>query len=382
MIDDLLDTLDRLGCSVVAYADDVLLLIEGNSRAELERFGTECMQEVVAWGNDVGVCVSKEKTACMLLKGKLSAGRPPIVRFDNANCRYVTSIKYLGISVGERMSFVPHLAALRQKIVNVVGSLRRVLRKNWGLNSRTIRILFRGLFESCVMFGSPAWYEVLKFGYGVGAVNRCQRVALYGCLRVCRTVSTDAMQVLMGELPWDLVALRRAAMYKYKKAIPFQELDPITNDECVGKSRTAVFQLIDDKLNATWQRRWDESEKGRTTYAFIQCVNFRSMNVDFDFGLQLGYLLTGHGSMNDYLYGINRANTSDCPCGSEKEDWRHILLECMLYEDIRTLNEWGIIFVNGVVDVSQALQCKVRVDSLNRFASEVFARRVALVDGV
>lgn len=379
MLDDLLDTLDGLGCKVVAYADDVLLLIEGNTRNQIEHFGEQCMQEVVAWGNDVGVSVSKEKTACMLLKGELR-GRAPIVRFENAKCGYVKSIKYLGISVGERMSFKPHLAAVRQKIVNVVGSLRRVLRKNWGLNFRTIRIISRGLFESCAMFGVPAWYEMLRFGYGVEAINRCQRVALYGCLRVCRTVSTEAMQVLMGETPWDLVALRRAAMYKYSKAIPFTGIDPITADECVGKTRNEVRQLVDDRLNTTWQRRWDESDKGRTTYAFIQCVNFRSMHADFDFGLQLGYLLTGHGSMNAYLSGINRANTAECLCGSVREDWKHILVECMLYEDIRKLDEWGIIVENGNVDVSNALQTNVRVASLNQFASEVFARRVALVE--
>lgn len=278
------------------------------------------------------------------------------------------------------MSFVPHLAAMRRKIVNVVGSLRRVLRKNWGLNSRTIRILFRGLFESCVMFGASAWYDVLRFAYGVDGVIRCQRVALYGCLRVCRTVSTEAMQVLMGETPWDLVALRRAAMYKYRKAIPFTGLDPITNDECLGMSKAEVRKFIDDKLNVMWQQRWDDSEKGRTTYAFIQCVNFRSENVFFDFGLQLGYLLTGHGSMNRYLHGINRSNTAECLCGSVYEDWKHILVECMLYEDIRKLDEWGIIVGNGRVDVSNALQTNVRVESLNRFASEVFARRVALID--
>lgn len=379
MLDDLLDTLDRLGCKVVAYADDLLLLIEGTSRAELEQFGTVCMQEVVAWGHDVGVKVSREKTACMLLKGKLSAGRPPIVRFEDANCRYVTSIKYLGVSLGERMSFVPHLEALRLKITRVVGTMRRVLRKNWGLNSKTIRVISKGLFESCVMFGAPAWHDVLKFRYGRESINRCQRVALYGCLRVCRTVSTEAMQVLMGETPWDLVALRRTAMFKYRKAIPFSGIDPVTNDECVGMSRSEVRELIDSKLNATWQSRWDISDKGRTTYAFIQCVNFRSENEYFDFGLQLGFLLTGHGSMNGYLNGINRANTAECLCGYANEDWKHILTECILYEDIRMLNEWGIIVGGGRVDVSQALQSNVRVQGLNRFASEVFARRVALL---
>lgn len=69
-------------------------------------------------------------------------------------------ISYLGISIGERMPFALHVEALRQKIADVVGSLRRVLKKSWGIKCRTVRILFRGLFESRLMLGASAWYEV------------------------------------------------------------------------------------------------------------------------------------------------------------------------------------------------------------------------------
>lgn len=37
--------------------------------------------------------------------------------------------------------------------------------------------------------------------YGRELINRCQRVVMYTCLSVCRTVSTEAIQVYMGGLP-------------------------------------------------------------------------------------------------------------------------------------------------------------------------------------
>jgi len=41
MMDDLLWRLRGAGCKVVAYADDLLLIVEEQSRVELERMGTE-----------------------------------------------------------------------------------------------------------------------------------------------------------------------------------------------------------------------------------------------------------------------------------------------------------------------------------------------------
>ena len=56
-------------------------------------------------------------------------------------------------------------------------------------------MIYKGLMVACASFG------VLRFGYMGELVNRCLRSVLYWCMVFCRTVSTDAMQVLIGELP-------------------------------------------------------------------------------------------------------------------------------------------------------------------------------------
>lgn len=79
-------------------------------------------------GTKVGVSVSKEKTVCMLLKGSMAETRCPNERVNDVCVKYVTCVRYLGVWMGERMSYKPHLVRMRQKCVNVVGKLRRVLR--------------------------------------------------------------------------------------------------------------------------------------------------------------------------------------------------------------------------------------------------------------
>ena len=68
---------------------------------------------------------------------------------------------------------------------------------------------------------------MLEKGYGRRTLEICERVALYRCLKVCRTVSTEAMEVLMGELPWMFAA--RIA-YRIKKGM----IDDVVL-ECVSR---------------------------------------------------------------------------------------------------------------------------------------------------
>ena len=65
MMDELLWKLDERGCKCVAYADDLLLIVEGQSRVEIERKGTDWMEIVSEWGENVGVGVSEAKTVTM-----------------------------------------------------------------------------------------------------------------------------------------------------------------------------------------------------------------------------------------------------------------------------------------------------------------------------
>lgn len=193
MMDELLWRLRGSGCKVVAYADDLLLVVEGQSRVEIERMGTEWMRMVHEWGVKVGVSVSEEKHAvCMLMKGSMAVTRRSSVRVNDVNIKYVSSVRYLGVWMGERMSFKPHLVCLRKKCVNVVGKLRHVMRSEWGLRKRAVRVLYKGLFSACVMYGASVWCGVMRFGYARDMMNRCQRVVLYACLNVCRSVGGDA----------------------------------------------------------------------------------------------------------------------------------------------------------------------------------------------
>jgi len=80
-------------CALSAFADDLLLFVDGNCRADLERKGEHIV------GAEVVVSVLSRNTAIMLLKGQLSRTRRPTVRFAGASIPYVTKCRYPGILV-------------------------------------------------------------------------------------------------------------------------------------------------------------------------------------------------------------------------------------------------------------------------------------------
>ena len=348
MMDSLLGQLEPL-CKCCAYADDLLLLVEGRSRFELERAGGQFLEIVNSWGLGVGVDISMDKTVTMLLKGRLSPVRPPIVRVNGVSIRYVTQVKYLGLTMTERMCFTPHLAILKERLQAVVGKVRRILRSDWGLGRRAVRTIYRGLFVACATYGAAIWWESAMTVSGRRKLLSVQRCMMLACLPVCRTVSTDAMQVLLGAPPLDLIVVQRAVAFRLRRGLSVSLLrnDWISDDDVEREGYLGSKRLLDDRVRSRWQDRWDNSPNGRVTYEYIRDVRFVEGNPDFRFCLSLGFLLTGHGPLNAFLHQRHLSDRSGCLCGARCEDWVHLIAECPMYSDIRDLGGMGISWTDG-----------------------------------
>ncbi|KAH8413913.1 hypothetical protein KR222_006340, partial [Zaprionus bogoriensis] len=309
------------------------LLVEGGSRLELERTGAELMFIVAAWGAGVGVSVFISKTDVMLVKGKLSPNRRPWVRLAGVRLPYVDKYRYLGITVGERLSFIPHIASLRDRLAGVVGVLARVLPVNWGVSPRAKRTIYSGLMVPCALFGASVWYAVaMRQKEARRRLLSCQRLILIGCLTVCRTVSTVALLVLTGAPPFDLNAKKLAISFKLKRAYPLEEHDWLYGQDLTSLGWRQKMALLNESMLQEWQGRWDNSDDpGRVTHLFFPEARFVFSRRDFGFSLHAGFLLTGHGSLNAFLHSRGLSETPACRCGAVCEDWLHVLCVCPLY---------------------------------------------------
>ena len=74
----------------------------------------------------------------------------------------------------------------------------------------------------------------------------------------------------------------------------------------------------------------------------------------FTFSLSLGFLLTGHGSLNSFLHKSGLSESENRMLGLGPEDWRLLLTTCPLYADLSNLEVMGIIETEAMVDFSRA----------------------------
>lgn len=98
------------------------------------------------------------------------------------------------------------------------------------------------------------------------------------------------------------------------------------------------------ELTSNWQLRWSKYGKGLVTYEYVKGLSARGDSV-LDFGLDMGFLLTGHGRSKDFLFSRSLALSQGCVlCGADSKDWFHDLSVCSAYCDICNLNDLGGCF--------------------------------------
>ncbi|GBP23613.1 Retrovirus-related Pol polyprotein from type-1 retrotransposable element R1 [Eumeta japonica] len=78
LLDDLLRLPFPAGVKVVAYADDVTVLVEAPSRSEIEGRSQAALNLIREWGGRNRLSFSPTKSCSMTVKGRLQ--KPPVVR--------------------------------------------------------------------------------------------------------------------------------------------------------------------------------------------------------------------------------------------------------------------------------------------------------------
>ena len=85
--------------AAIAYADDLLLLVEGETRSKLETKSCRVMAVVDSWCKAAKLKIVTQKTTYLLMKGSLM--RDPIIKLGNDSIHRRVTTKYLGVHLDE-----------------------------------------------------------------------------------------------------------------------------------------------------------------------------------------------------------------------------------------------------------------------------------------
>lgn len=201
--------LDMGGVEIVAYADDAVIIVDADTRNDVERRLVDVAERLWSWTDSIKLKLSLEKTVVMKLKeNKINSGkaqkksdkkRKLVVRVRGRRLENVTEVKYLGVWIGEGMKCDRHVAEIGTKVIDLVSMFAREMRVEWGLTSKTLYKLYRLVIQPGMLYGVEFWgEEMLRRRLIRDRWNAVQRKVVMKMIRAYRTVSGDAVCVVAG----------------------------------------------------------------------------------------------------------------------------------------------------------------------------------------
>jgi hypothetical protein len=189
--------------------------------------------------------------------------------------------------------------------------LRAASSADWGLRQSTSAVIYRAVFLPRITYAAEIWSKGVLTAKAIKLLGSKQRRALLSLTGAYRTTSTDALQVVAGQMPLDL-EIRWHVVRTNRKA-----------------GRISEEEMRDqwDRLLDVWQDRWDVSEKGRWTHSMIPDIR-RRLELPLEVDHYVCQFLTGHGDFNAKLTSFALRGTGGCRCGTEDETVDHVLYRC------------------------------------------------------
>jgi hypothetical protein len=223
----------------------------------------------------------------------------------------VSSVRYLGVELDSRRNFWAHVKSVAGKSDLLYSRLRAASSADWGLRQSTSAVIYKAVFLPRITYAAEIWLEGAKAVRAIKLLGSKQRRALLSLTGAYRTTSTDALQVVAGQLPLDL-EIRWQVVRKSRKA------GLISEEEMRDQW---------DRLLVIWQDRWDISEKGRWTHSMIPDIR-RRLELPLEVDHYVCQFLTGHGDFNAKLSSFALRGSGTCRCDTEDETVDHVLYRC------------------------------------------------------
>lgn len=124
--------------SIQAFADDLTILVRGRSRMILEQEAAKALDIIYDWSIQNELTFSHDKCEFINL-GNAYRNRPPVIRMNGHSIKRVQQSKFFGVIFDNKLSFIPHLKAVKQKVQKLTTALGKFTGTDWGMTPKHLR---------------------------------------------------------------------------------------------------------------------------------------------------------------------------------------------------------------------------------------------------
>ncbi|XP_011267654.2 uncharacterized protein LOC105258217, partial [Camponotus floridanus] len=324
------------GCRVVCYADDTIVLAEGDDWGEAAATASLAVACVARAIRALGLRVAPQKSEAIVWHDG-SRGRPPpmVVTVEDTTVRVGSSLKYLGLILDSRWRFEEHVSRLVPRLTQTAMALGRLLPNLGGPDGR-VRRLYAWTVHAMALYGAPVWAEQLGASARLrDMLHRVQRVLALRAVRAYRTVAFEAALALAGIPPAELLASALAGQYRRMREL--REREGVL--ALPARTREMVRRRFRRTLALEWQTRLQEYQQtagARVVGALAPCLSVWTDRRWGGLSYHTTQVLTGHGCFGSYLCRIGKEATRRCHhCPVEEDTAQHTLEECSAWDVLR-----------------------------------------------
>ena len=273
VFDPLLGSLANLEhCHPVAYADDLEIVVNGNSRIQLENRAHQATHILESWCDRHKMLLSTDKTVALMLKGKLDPERPPTIKTQAGTLKFKPAVKYLSLILDRGLKFHSHAKYVGDKAKLIMQKYAAICGLKWGVGNKEMTTIYRGSFIPIIAYAAEAWIDEFndKTKRPIIGAHRC---ALIRITKAYRTTITEALEVLANIQP----IYNELLIEKLWFCIRRSNLCIINNTEYdIFSDKNMVINQLKTNLIANWQISWQNSTKGRITFDFFSNILTRA----------------------------------------------------------------------------------------------------------
>ena len=149
---------------LLQFADDVAWVAHAKTTAEMINALQSSTNETIQWCNNWRLKINPDKSQLIIFNHNIS-DTSPTLQISNHRLRPLTSVKYLGIKLDQKLNFNSHTKEMKKKMITRVKHFRSLTYKNQGISTKTASKIYK-------MICRP----IMEYGFIL--YNTCKRPAL------------------------------------------------------------------------------------------------------------------------------------------------------------------------------------------------------------
>jgi hypothetical protein len=201
--------------TVIAFADDVIIMIKADSIREAENITSVELSKISKWADNNKIRFNERKLKVILLTRRKRKERQEIdIHLNDKTLTQVQCIKYLGIIFDYKLTFKEHIKYMAEKCTKLIFTLSKSAKLYWGLGHTALKTVYTGGILPILPHGAPVWKNTIYKASHKAKLTRVQRLINIKIAKAYRPVSNEAVCIITGLTPITIKIQEASQLYQ------------------------------------------------------------------------------------------------------------------------------------------------------------------------